>query len=33
MKAVVITAIFTFYQLMVDLQNWVLVKYIASHKN
>ena len=33
MKAVVITAIFTFYQLMVDLQNWMLVKHIAAHKN
>ena len=33
MKAVVITAIFTFYQLMVDLQNLMLVKYIAPHKN
>ena len=33
MKAVVITAIFTFYQLMVDLQNWMLVKHIAALKN
>ena len=36
MKAMIITAmIFTFCQLIftIDLQNWMLVNYIAPHKN